>query len=164
VWKKRKGYQRTQSERKRTGSSRKSKISTGACKCSIGIWAKALLEKIEKEEEEEARKEAIREQRAKENLKKQTDFYDEVRQHLKDTEVLKKSVERSEEKVYDLKLTIEWPGREAAIDRLRAWISPPQYLQAYEKALSEREKGTRTGLYRVIFSRRGKYRQWSLGA
>lgn len=103
---------------------------------------KALLERFEMEEEEEARIEAIREQRAEKTLNEQKKLYAEVRQRLMDTEVLKESMERTEQKVNDLKLTIEEVRREEAIDRLRTWISPPQYMQEYEKALSERERGT----------------------
>lgn len=81
-------------------------------------------------------------------LEEQKNFYVEVRQRLMDTEVLRGSVERTEQKVYDLKLTIEEARREKAIGRLRIWISPPQYMQEYEKALSEREKGTADWLVR----------------
>ena len=103
---------------------------------------KVLRQRFEKEEEEEAKREATRQQRAEEMLKEQKELYAEVRQRLMDTEVLKESIERTEQKVYDMKLTIEEARREEAIVRLRTWISPPQYMQEYEKALSEREKGT----------------------
>jgi flagellar biosynthesis GTPase FlhF len=116
----------------------KEKKATELAKAKSESERKALFEKFEKEEEEEAK----REERAEEMLMEQKALYAEVSQRLMDTEVLKESMERTEQKVYDLKLTIEKDRRKEAIDGLRTWISPPQYMQEYEKALSERENGT----------------------
>jgi hypothetical protein len=76
---------------------------------------KFLLERFEQEVEAEAR----REEKAEIRLEEQKDFYAEVRKRLINTEDLKESMERAEQKVYDIKLTIEEARREEAIGRLK---------------------------------------------
>ncbi|OCL03838.1 hypothetical protein AOQ84DRAFT_137126 [Glonium stellatum] len=99
-------------------------------------------------EAEDARLEA--EERHKQDYEdrqlKDRERYEEVKERLLASDE-RENLKCTNERIADMKDDIEQERRVYSIDRIRNWLSPPEFLQEYEKAVDIREDGTTDWLF-----------------